>query len=289
MPHTHDAARLRACSKLLSIPLRAMPRTSSGLPHVDTTDPAQQRFQALLVSCLMSTQDQRHPLEHPSKPAFASIGCYLNWIAVRPDRLEIHTNTACRVASRMLPQLHNGTRVSGIPGLRIIDFNGVRLQLQHLPTGARLDLVDSKEDGTRRDMKHLLGQETSWHVRKGAEPLWSQTGVTTEETAHAHHWAARACTPLRSALMMRSIPLWYDLDISPAWADPLTGHPHPRLGWSGDADAQDMADLLTKTEVRIPGAAYQARDRSRGVLTLGNGGVVLVSQPRPPRRTKSLR
>ncbi|MGE7438949.1 hypothetical protein [Kitasatospora sp. NPDC001175] len=59
----------------------------------------------------------------------ASIASYLSWIRFHENLLEVRTNTACRVASRLLPLLHRGSRISGVPGLRLLDF-GVRRAAQ---------------------------------------------------------------------------------------------------------------------------------------------------------------
>jgi hypothetical protein len=282
VPHTTDFARLRACSKLLYIPQRSLPRTPSGRPFLDAGSGAQHTFQALLVSCLMSTRDEPHELEHPTKPALASISGYLNWIAARPNCLEVHTNTAARIASRLLPLLHHRQRVSGIPGLRLLRHNGCRLQLEHLPTDARLDLVDSTTTYTPRDMKMLLKFETAWHHDKDdTEALWTTPQLTEHEAAQERHWTAHPCTALRSALMVRSMPLWYRMDIAPAWVKPLPGSTHDRLTWDADSaapcDAQAVAELLTQSAVSIPGARYDARTRHRGILSLGDGSIELIA------------
>lgn len=83
---------------------------------------------------------------------------YFNQLAMRPDRLEIRTNTACRITSRLLPLHHpEHATVSGIPGLRLLDMNSRRVRLVHLPTGGRLDLIDSSSSRwwKTRDMKTI--------------------------------------------------------------------------------------------------------------------------------------
>ncbi len=71
----------------------------SGRVHLDWAGPAQQCFQALLVTCLMSSSSAPHPLSTPQAMP------YLNAIISYPETLEIHTNTACRIASRLMPVL----------------------------------------------------------------------------------------------------------------------------------------------------------------------------------------
>ncbi|MFI0742427.1 hypothetical protein ACH4PU_30775 [Streptomyces sp. NPDC021100] len=277
MPHTRNRAHLRACQDLLGFPLRSVPQTRTGQIHLDSGSPAQQRFQALLVTCLMSTEAHPHPWERPGATAMASITGYLNWIAVHPDRLDVHTNTACRIAARMLPLLHHRTHISGIPGLRLIGVGRRRLRLKHLPTGARLDLIDTQGTKAHPDLTPILDFETSWHIKPGTQPLWQLPELTTAEAAHAHHWAPSACTPLRAALMARTEAFYRrPLDCWPAWADAAPGQPNPRLVWTGGAEVQDVADVLTTSVIRIPGAAYQARGRDQGVLRLGDGAITLV-------------
>ncbi|MEU3620330.1 hypothetical protein ABZ725_49935 [Streptomyces sp. NPDC006872] len=128
-------------------------------------------FQALLPECLMSTRNRPHPLEQPEKSAMAGISGYLNSICHRPGYLEIHTNSACRVASRLLPFRHDDHGVCGIPGLRPTDLTRQRVRLIHLPTRARLDLVDSHRGHDSRPMHMLMRQETDWHQRDGRSPL----------------------------------------------------------------------------------------------------------------------
>jgi hypothetical protein len=93
VPHTHDAARRRAAGALLGIRPNALPRTSTGLPALDQTQPHQQCFQAALFTCIASSGENPHAWEHPTKPALASIGRYLNRIIPHPDRVDVHTNT----------------------------------------------------------------------------------------------------------------------------------------------------------------------------------------------------
>ncbi|WP_199546374.1 hypothetical protein [Streptomyces sp. N35] len=272
MPHRRDSARLHAISDLLDIPYSAIPRTSNGLPTLDTASPGQQRFQAALFTCLMSRSRGRHVWEHPTKTAMASVCSYLNCIIPHADRVDLHTNTACRVASRLMPLLHPGSRVSGIPGLRLIEYGKQRLRFCHLPTGARLDLVDSHGCSTRRGMGSDLRRETRWHHEDAQQPLGELAEVTPEEETHQQHWASAPCTALRSSLLVRAIWLYWELN--PVWKPAPPGGGYGQLLYR-DASPQAAVDLVTSSEARIPGATFQPRSDDEGVLALGDAGIVL--------------
>lgn len=275
MPHTTDK---RISKELASLLYLGRLQAKGGRPTLDPTDRGQLAFQAILFECLMSNREHPHPLEQPRKGAMASISGYLNVICHQPGHLEIHTNTASRVASRILPFLHEDHGVCGIPGLRLIDFTCRRVRLIHVPTGGRLDLVDAQRWHGMDIARMVFRQETDWHQKDRRSPLWRHNGLTNEETAHHACWAYTASTPLRSALLMRSMPLWYRFDLQPAW---VTGHPTrpDRLIWDAhfDTDHDRVVELLTRSEARIPGALYREKTRCSGTLELGSGSAQLIS------------
>lgn len=161
---------------------RALETTATGHPRLDNSGPDQQRFQALLATCLMSSDTSRHPFDSPRAGKLVGLYSYMNAIVSRPGQLDIHTNTACRVASRLLPILHDGQRLTGIPGLRVLGNNDRRLRLVHLPTGGRVDLIDSgASNGSRkRDFRRQLVRDTQWHVRSHT-PLWEARSLRTRK------------------------------------------------------------------------------------------------------------
>ncbi|KOU19138.1 hypothetical protein ADK52_29285 [Streptomyces sp. WM6372] len=275
MPHTTDQRISKELARLLYL---GRLQTKCSRPTLDPTDRGQLAFQALLFECLMSTREHPHPLEQPRRSAMASISGYLNVVCHQPGHLEMHTNTACRVASRILPFLHEDHGVCGIPGLRLIDFNCRRVRLIHLPTGGRLDLVDAHRWRGMDIARMIFRQETSWHQEEGRSPLWRHEVLTDEEAAHCECWGYTASTPLRSALLMRSMPLWYRFDLSPAW---VTGHPtRPhRLVWDARSDTEhdQVVELLTRSAARIPGAVYHEKTPCSGTLQLGSGSAQLIS------------
>ncbi|WUW24232.1 hypothetical protein OG521_27100 [Streptomyces sp. NBC_01463] len=278
MPHTNDKRTRKQIGHLLYLPETGPLQMAGNRPALDPTDRGQLAFQALLFECLMSSREYPHPLEQPRKSAMASISGYLNCICHRPGHLEIHTNTACRIASRLLPFRHEDHGLCGIPGLRLIDFTCRRVRLIHLPTRARLDLVDSHRWQGKDVAQMVFRQETSWHEDNGRSPLWRQPHLTDEETAHHDCWTYTSSTPLRSALLMRSMPLSYRFDLTPAWITGNATRPD-RLTWDShpDTDHSQVADLLTRSEARIPGARYHPKTPYSGTLELGTASAHLIS------------
>ncbi|MFE7649894.1 hypothetical protein [Streptomyces phaeoluteigriseus] len=283
-PHVNDLAMRRACEELLYIDARSTPRTRSGRVRLDWATPKQQVLQAMLVTCLMSSSQAPHPVEHPGKRCLSGIQGYLNVILSRPDVLEVYTNTACRIASRLMPVRYNGGHIAGIPGLRFLNHTKRRVRLLHLPTGARLDLIESHVSSwfTVRDMRRTFQQETRWHDATKMERLWDRPDLTRDEEAHKELWALKPCTPLRSAIMTRAMSFWYKNDIYPDWMPPLPGTHYPRLVWDVDPEerqpkAAHIGALLTTSPIAIPGAAFHEHGADDGLLILGAGGVNLIS------------
>jgi hypothetical protein len=157
--------------------------------------------------------------------------------------------------------------------LRLIGFGKKRLRLHHVQTGARLDLVDSHSHETRRDMGRDFAHETEWHTEEDHRPVWTQDELTVEEKAYEQHVLPTTTTVLRSSLLVRVIPLFWDHRLT--W----TPAPHPRayevLTLSGQETVQAAAEFLTASEARIPGAAYKPWSDDEGVLALGNTRMLL--------------
>lgn len=282
-PHKNDRALRKVLEDYLYVDQRAIERDAAGRLVLDSAGPAQQTFQAMLATCLMSTSSARYPFDSLPRVSLSDVCGYANAIVSRPAQLDVHTNTACRIASRLMPLLHGHGQVSGIPGLRLEGFNKRRLRFVHLPTGGRLDLIDShaSKGRTRRDFRQRLRIETRWHTRpEVTDALWTRTELSREEAVLAVHWEARPCSPLRSALMTRAMMLWYKLGIRPAWSEPTIGRKWPRLAWQAKRDRTDashVADILTRSPVRIPGAVYVPDCPSTGLLVLDDAAVLLKS------------
>ncbi|MFD5627128.1 hypothetical protein [Streptomyces sp. NPDC127072] len=282
-PHKNDRALRKVLENYLYVDQRAIERDDVGRPVLDSAEPRQQVFQAMLATCLMSNSSARHPFDSLPGVCLSGVCSYANAIVSRPAQLDVHTNTACRIASKLMPLLHGEGQVSGIPGLRLEDLNKRRLRFVHLPTGGRLDLIDShaSKGRTRRDFRQRLRGETRWHTDpEVTEILWTRTEISHEEAALAAHWEARPCAPLRSALMTRAMLLWYKLGIRPAWSEPTPGRKWPRLTWQAkreQTDASHVADVLTRSPARIPGAVYEPHGVSAGLLVLNDAAVLLKS------------
>lgn len=127
-------------------------------------------------------------------------------------------------------------------------------------------------------MHEPMRRETGWHQDDGRSPLWHQRTLTEEEAAHRESWAYTPTTPLRSALLMRSMPLWYRFDLTPVW---VAGHATrlDRLTWapSSETEHSHVVDLLTRSEARSPGARYHQRTPRSGVLEAGAARALLIS------------
>ncbi|WP_420036095.1 hypothetical protein ACN2WE_31185 [Streptomyces sp. cg28] len=281
-PHTHNRAQRNQLLQQLQADSRALLRDTSGRIVIDNAaSTGQHAFQAILATFLMSTSSRPHVLEASNGMSMASTSAYVNTVISHPDRLDIHTNTASRVASRILPLVTDGHGLSGIPGLRLQCLNKRRLRLVHLPTGGRVDLIDAGASPTRRRedfMKHLR-RETRWHHKPGTTPLWELSEVHPAEELLAQHWQARPCMLLRSALMARVLLLWGDQYIRPSWNEnSLTGH--PELSWDSAYDrpgAHVVGAALTQTPAAIPGARYEPVYVSRGLLSLASATIALHS------------
>ncbi|MFF3890295.1 hypothetical protein [Streptomyces sp. NPDC001914] len=208
----------------------------------------------------------------------ARISGYLNVICLQRRHLEIHTNTAYRIASRLLPFRHEDQVVCGIPGLRLMNFTDRRVRLIHTPTGARLDLVDWHRWQDKRMASMLFKLETGWHESEGRSPLWLGQDLTDEEAAHRTHWEYTSSSPLRSALPMRSMPLWYRFDLEPVWV-PGRGALPDQLVWEARPETghDQVVDLLTRSAAKIPGAHYHAKTPTSGTLELGDFSAELIS------------
>lgn len=284
MLHVQDSAQRTAVWEYLNIPPREQDRSTSGVPLIDTADSDQQAFHGLLVTCLMSTYRDPNPLCGPEGSKFPSLFSYFNRLAMRPDRLEIRTNTPCRIASRLLPLHHpEHAAVSGIPGLRVLDVSSRRVPLLHLPTGGRLDLIDARTSPrwSARDMQSELSHETSWHDEADTRRLWAAAALSPQEAVCTELWAPRPSTALHSALLMRAITLWHKFHITPAWRQPRPGEAFPTLFWENneeESDVSKVAWLLTESPVKIPGAAYESDGPQTGRLRLGDAQIRLHSQ-----------
>lgn len=278
-PHTQDRAQRKLLLDQLNADCRAVVRDSSGRISIDNADSAAQHaFQAVLATFLLTTLRASHPLETPIGASMSSTSAYVNVVVSHPGRLDIHTNTACRVASRILPLTTEAHGPHGIPGLRLEGIGVRRLRLAHLPTGGRLDLIDSRSPGgSRRDFAQRFRGDTRWHWKPGYTPLWDRADLHPSEALLEQHWAPRPCMLLRSALMARAALLWGELHIHPSWTEQaLRGL--PELAWDRFGDqpgAHEVGAVLTQAPSRIPGARYEPITDRSGLLSLAGAALWL--------------
>lgn len=73
--------RRRECHDLTGVPLRVLSGyLRRGRPALDTDDPGQQAFQAMLFDCLFS-RDGEHPWDRHGGRTFPELPLYFSWIA----------------------------------------------------------------------------------------------------------------------------------------------------------------------------------------------------------------
>ncbi|MGP3777159.1 hypothetical protein ACTWJ8_40625 (plasmid) [Streptomyces sp. SDT5-1] len=259
---------------------RSVLRDSCGRISIDNAaSSGQHAFQAVLATFLLSTDQHPHPLQAPIGASMSSTSAYVNTVHSRPDRLDVHTNTACRVASRFLPLLTDTHGPHGIPGLRLDGIGRRRLRFVHLPTGGRLDLIDSCHSPTdrRRDFAERFRLTTQWQQERGFTRLWGLAELHPSETLLERHWQPKPCMLLRSALMTRAALLWNELDIRPSWTEEALRH-LPELAWDSSRDrpgAHEVGTALTETPARIPGARYEPVSDRSGLLSLSGAAIWL--------------
>ncbi|MFJ8828049.1 hypothetical protein ACIREE_40805 [Streptomyces sp. NPDC102467] len=279
-PHTYNRSQRNLLLEQLGADSRAVLRDESGRIAIDNAASAgQHAFQAMLATFLLSTTQSPHVLQAPIGAAMSSTSAYVNTVISHPDRLAIHTNTACRVASRFLPLITDAHGLHGIPGLRFDGIGKQRLRFVHLPTGGRLDLVDSHPSLTRRrrDFLRFFRRTTRWHHEPGYAPLWELAELHPSEVLAQPHWRTKPCMLLRSALMSRAVLLWGELDIRPSWTEQSRLH-LPELAWETRNErpgAHQVATVLTATPARIPGAGYEPLDATSGLLSLAGATIWL--------------
>jgi hypothetical protein len=219
MPHTHDKRVFETCVELLSGPptLHAS-ACVNGRRIIDTPNRGQQAFQAVLADCLFS-RHRSHPWDQMKGRSFSDLICYFGWVCPLPDRLVICTNTPARIANYLLPYTNvfgpDSFEHSGIPGLRVAACRRRAIDLVHLPTGGRLELLDSRRSlhSTAKDMRRTLCLELEMHrdwreEEAGRSPVWRSDELTREERAAASAWQWSPSTELRSAMMARAGLFW---------------------------------------------------------------------------------
>jgi hypothetical protein len=139
VPHVNDARTRAECARLLGGPAKLERAARSGSGRViDTSSPAQQEFQALLLWSLLSPRRSLR-WDAGKGRAFRDLHSYYTWVSPQPEYLAMGWTVAARVARYLLPDLRcdddGQARCSGIPGLRLAGIAKGSFQLTHLPTG----------------------------------------------------------------------------------------------------------------------------------------------------------
>ncbi|MFJ2407281.1 hypothetical protein ACIOUE_38985 [Streptomyces xanthochromogenes] len=276
MPYTRDKARRAQCRQLLDLSIHDLTPLldSAGQLHLDTPDPAQQLFQALLQLCLFSRK-REHPFDRMCGRAFPDLLWYYGRVLPHPDRLVLRLTCAARVARYLLPTLttppNQPAELTGIPGLRLEEVTRRSLVLRHLPTGGLLEIRDQSQQLDWCDLQILDEYDPRRQLLKNA------LRTTPAEDAFAHYWAPTPCTALRSALITRG-HLWWRAFQHEAATD-VSHRPGGlyRIRWSKGYRTNDVGELLTASSIAIPGAIYRpaARSGDAGVLQLGDALVEL--------------
>ncbi|MFI5705175.1 hypothetical protein ACIA78_34695 [Streptomyces xanthochromogenes] len=172
MPYTRDKARRAQCRELLDLSAHDLAPLldPAGRLHLDTPDPAQQLFQAMLQLCLFSRK-REHPFDRMGGRAFPDLLWYYGRVLPHPDRLVLRLTCAARVARYLLPTLttpsNRPAELTGIPGLRLEEITRRSLMLRHLPTGGLLELRDQSQQLDWCDLQILSEHEAGQQLLKG--------------------------------------------------------------------------------------------------------------------------
>jgi len=275
VPHVNDAHRRAECARLLGGPARLdRAARAGGCRVIDTSSPAQQEFQALLLWSLLSP---RRSLRWDSGRgrAFRDLHSYYTWVSPQPEYLAMGWTVAARVARYLLPDLRSDYDgqpcCSGIPGLRLAGIAKGSIQLTHLPTGGALELHEASRfrpaimaDALRLETCHSPEDQRGYEA---GERLWQRPELHEAETADLAAWTLSRHAPVLSAVMARIHVLWRhwrhraELDISPA-----TGW--PRLSWWAGPDTDEFARLLVASAIEADGAQWMYGQENSLVITL---------------------
>jgi hypothetical protein len=103
MPHVNDTFWMSECARLLGGPARLEHAARvNGRRIIDTADPGQQEFQALLLWCLLSPA-RSLPWDLGAGRSFPDMQLYYSWASPQPGHLAMGWSAAARVASYLLP------------------------------------------------------------------------------------------------------------------------------------------------------------------------------------------
>ncbi|MFM9613481.1 hypothetical protein [Streptomyces niveiscabiei] len=255
MPYARDKARRAECRRLLGLSSHDLKPLldQAGRLRLDTSDPSQQLFRAMLQLCLFS-RHREHPFDRMGGRTFPQLLLYYSVVLPRPDRLVLRMSCAARVARYLLPTLTAASDMpaglTGLPGLRMEGVRGRSLLMHHLPTGGRLEFQDSRTPLDRWDMRLLSEAEQGQQLLKDT-PL-----VTPAEESFAHYWAPTPCAALRSALITRGHLWWSTFTHGAVTEYARRPGGRYRIRWTKGYSVNKLGELLTESAVAIPGATY---------------------------------
>lgn len=291
MPHVNDARARAECARLLGGPARLERAARAGSCRViDTRNPAQQEFQALLLRSLLSPRRSLR-WDTGKGRAFRDLQGYYSWVSPQPGYLAMGWTVAARVARYLLPDLRSDDdgqpRCSGIPGLRLAGIARGSIQLTHLPTCGALELHEASRfrpaimaGSLRLETCHSPEDQRGYEA---SERLWQRPELHEAETADLAAWTLSRHAPVLSAVMARIHVLWRhwrnsaELDISPA-----TGL--PRLSWWAGPDTDEFARLLVASPIEADGALWMNGQENSLVITLDGSRLEL----RGPARDQAM-
>jgi hypothetical protein len=283
MPHVNDAFRMSECARLLGGPARLehVARVN-GRRIIDTADPGQQEFQALLLWCLLSPA-RSLPWDIGVGRSFPDMQLYYSWVSPQHDHLATGWSVAARVASYLLPIIQpaedGGLRLSGIPGLRFTDAGKGHIRLTHLPTNGVLDLHDYSPVG-KDLLTAQLASETGFRKAETDQQkdahLWRFATLTALEKAELdRHWTLAAQVPVLSAVMARIHLLWRhfrcgaELDLNK-----VSGR--SRISWWDGPSAPDLARQLVDPPLGVPDARWAPIElRGPAIFIIGDSHLEL--------------
>lgn len=305
MPHVNDARRENECADMLGNPPPSLEQAGyvNGHRLLDTPNPGQREFQALLLWCLLSPR-RSLPWDTKGGRAFQDIEYYYRWVSPQRELIAIGTTWAARVARILLPistsvllpaptsarpasgrrlirqASVSERRLSGIPGLRISNISKQAIHLVHLPTGGALDLYDPHPSPYASLKDSRLESEVGCF-----DSLWANNPLTSEEEASLTCWSLARYAPPLSAVMARIELLWGESDSS-AELDVNHLNGVPRLSWWAGLSHSELAAMLTKNPImKVAGARSLPGDGHGQTMLWVDDAALHLRGPQEGRRS----
>lgn len=278
MPHVNDKNQYAECVRLLRGPV-GLERAArvNGRRIIDTSDPGQQEFQALLLWALLSPS---RSIRWDSRigRSFREMFLYFNWASPQPRHMAMGWTVAARIASYLLPEVerdHEGiVRFCGIPGLRFTKTSARSIRLTHIPTSGIIDLSESNRQTARFMEEHLRSEVECAHSPASDDVTWTAHRLTEAEEIALREWPLSHHAPLLSAIMARISLLWRywdngsELDINPISL-------RPRLSWWAGPSSATLVKLLKDSPISVKCLSVSRVDTNTRILWLGDSALEL--------------